>query len=181
VQYVAEIKVPLITQPNEYTCFPTCFKMLIDFLREKFPNIPNLSIQEIADIVRTDKDGTTLENIPNLNRTVFKNTPLEIIVTCQTARFEDIEKELDNGNPVIIGYDLALYQEEIRKFCGHAAIITRIDKDKLEVIMNDPLYGKRSMKLGKFMEVWDAAEKVFIQVKPKHQLQMEAFGDENDS
>jgi hypothetical protein len=78
---VEKIVVPLFTQPNEYTCFPTCFKMLIDFLRERFSDIPNLSIQEIADIVRTDGDGTTLENILNLNKTVFKTIPLEIVVT----------------------------------------------------------------------------------------------------
>ncbi len=170
-----KIVVPLATQPNEYTCFPTCFKMLVDFLRGKFSDIPNLSIQEIADIVKTDRSGTALENIANLNKTAFKNVPLEIVVNYQTAKFEDIEKELSSGSPVIIGYDLALYQEEVGKQSFHAAILTYIDKDLLEVVMNDPIYGERSMKIGKFMEVWEAAERVFIKVKPKVQLELEAF------
>jgi hypothetical protein len=46
---------------------------------------------------------------------------------------------------------LAVYQEA-GKHSFHAAVITQIDKELLEVVMNDPIYRERSMKTGKFID-----------------------------
>ena len=56
---MTELNVPLWGQPTRNYCVPTCLKMILEFLRQKYGDaIPKLSISQIARIVNTQWDGT---------------------------------------------------------------------------------------------------------------------------
>jgi len=143
--------------------------MILDFLREFLKDtaasvmLPDLRIEDIAEILGTSELGTALENIKNIN----KNE--EILKAIPSIEFEDkmmcglseVEMEITENRPIIAWISVSV---DSREFV-HSVVITGIDMEKHLIYYNDPIYGKKEEHIGKFMSMWEKVDRTLIKVK----------------
>lgn len=156
--------VPLEHQDDDFSCTPICMKMVLEYIRNRFTEgFPNLDPQKISEILKTSADigGTTFENIKNINEEFRKTKPSLEFVPGLNHKIEDIKEEMRRDLPVIAW---VMMPDPSGEF-PHAIVITDIDEDKLLIYYNDPVYGKQTMSIGQFMDMWNGNSRVLIRVR----------------
>jgi len=166
-----KLPVPYISQGESGNlCVPACLKMVLDFLREVTgdPKIPSLSVKRIARIVHTGHDGTDFEDVQEINKNLEKTVPsLEFEVDPRSYQFREIEAELAHQRPVIAW----LYISDEKRACCHAAVVVGYDRVNQMIILNDPLRGEVSIKVGDLMAEWQRTEQSLIRLRLGDRLQ----------
>ncbi|MGD0204211.1 MAG: C39 family peptidase [Candidatus Bathyarchaeia archaeon] len=153
---MTELNVPLWGQPTRNYCVPTCLKMLLEFLRQKYGDaIPKLSISQIARIVNTQWDGTAPEDVENINK--YFEAKLCIYFKAEyMRRFPEIQKELDEERPVITWVNSQKPPDKL----WHAIVVRGFDESHF-VIFNDPWDCKRKTEeVGVFISKWGTEAKM---------------------
>jgi len=163
---MASLDVPLIYQEDDYSCTPACMKMVLEFIRRKFTEgIPELDLPEVASVVKASADdgGTTFENIELINELLLSARPSLEFVAGSGHTFDEIEEELGEPNhrPVIAWVMMPSPQGAF----SHSIVITGIDKEKLLIYFNDPVYGKEIMSIREFMQIWEQSFRILIKIR----------------
>jgi ABC-type bacteriocin/lantibiotic exporter with double-glycine peptidase domain len=163
---MTSLDVPLIFQEDDHSCTPVCMKMVLEFVRRKFTQgIPDLDVPEVADAVRASADdgGTTFENIELINELLLDAKPSLEFVAGSGHSFDEIKEELGEPNrlPVIAWITVPSPQGSF----NHSIVITDIDEEKLIICLNDPVYGKETMSIREFMQMWEQSFRILIRIR----------------
>lgn len=170
---VPPLKVPFISQPSEYTCVPACLKMVLDYVRqvllETAPEMPIFEIGEIAKIVGTLHNGTTLPNVLKINRALRRAIPsVEFSVDFNPHDFTEIVEELRTWKPVIPW----LLRREGQRAYEHVVIVTGYDPVEQLIAVNDPQGSVPSeIEVAEFMNQWEGADRILIKLKVDQKIQ----------
>ena len=170
------IDVPVELQEDDFSCVPTCVKMVLEHIRKTNSNcsIPIETLKEISLAMGTDELGTPLDGTKGLNSALEKAQPSIEFEDKIRSSLSEIEKELEQEKPVIVWLKIPF---------SHSVVVTGLSKETLTVYFNDPLKGKRELEMGKFLSAWEALDKILIKVKigEKVQRTMTDFIEEKGS
>ena len=170
---IPPLNVPFVSQPNEYTCVPACLKMVLDYVRqvlhETAPEMPNFETGEIAKIVGTLHNGTTLPNVLKINRALRRSIPsVEFSVDFNPHDFTEIVEELRVSRPVMPW----LLRREGERAYEHVVVVTGYDPVEQLVAVNDPQGGIPSaIGVTEFMDQWEGADRILIKLKVNQKIQ----------
>lgn len=168
------LDVPIEYQDEDFTCTPVCMKMVLEYIKERFVSgFPSLDIAKISEILKTSADigGTTFENIKNINEEFKKTRPSLEFVPSLNHKIEDIKKEIADNHPVIAW----VMMPDPNGDYPHSIVITDIDEDKLLIYYNDPVYGKETVSIQEFTDMWDKNSRVLIRIKIGEKVTLNGF------
>lgn len=168
------LDVPLEYQDNDFSCTPVCMKMVLEYVRGKFVSgFPELDIAAISETLKTSADlgGTTFDNIKNINEEFKKTRPSLEFVPGLNHKLEDIKKEIAEGRPVIAW----VMMSDPNGYFPHSIVITYIDEDNLLIYYNDPVYGKETVSIREFTEMWDRNSRVLIKIRIGEKVTLDGF------
>jgi len=152
------LNVPLEYQEDDFSCVPVCIKMILEFVRQQNTTgyVPNMNIEEISQAIGTDELGTPLQGIEKINEKLLKAVPSIEFEAKMNCTFSEIEKEIQDGRPVIAW---------IKTPFAHSILVTGLNREALVLYYNDPQRGKRQIEMGKFMSAWESIDNVLIKVE----------------
>jgi len=168
------LDVPIEYQEDDFSCTPVCMKMVLEYVKERFVSgFPNLDIAKISEIVKTSADigGTTFDNIKNINEEFKKTRPLLEFIPSLNNKIEDVKKEIVDNHPVIAW----IMMPDPNGDYPHSIVITDIDEDKLLIYYNDPVYGKETISIREFMDMWDKNFRILIRIKIGEKVTLNGF------
>jgi hypothetical protein len=172
-----KLEVPLWNQPTDNYCVPTCIKMILEYLRQRYPNgIPQLSISRIAHIVNTQWDGVAPRDVENINEYFSAKLCLQFKAQFM-AHFPDIEKELREERPVIVWLNILPPPDLL----WHAVVVVGFDPEFNSVFYNDPWDNKEKREeVGVFIQKWRTeAKMVKLLISKGQQTYLETYSKEN--
>lgn len=157
------LNVDPLRQTKNYTCVPSCTKMMLDYLNNVKLTVPELDLNEdeIAKIMKTTTGGTIFTDIENINDHLTKSNPsLEFIAEEKNHTLNDIKKELKDELPVSVWIDTGYIKYR------HSVVITGIDDNNKTISFNDPTYGEeRTIPQSEFMSMWNKADALMIKAQ----------------
>lgn len=160
----SNLDIPLVYQEDDFSCVPSCIKMILGFISEQNPKgfIPEISIEEISKAIGTDELGTALQNVKNINKKLQKTLPSIEFTDEMNCTLDEIENEILEGKPVIAW---------IGNPFPHSIVLTGLDRELLIIYCSDPQKGKMKMNMGEFMSAWNKMDNVLIKVKIGEKIQ----------
>ncbi len=170
---VPTLAVPYIYQSSSQSnlCVPICLKMVLEYeaiyLTKIVRNagVPNLTVHDIAGIIKTTSEGTLFPDVPLINAPLRNATPpLEFSVDLHYRKFEDILQQLRKEQPVIPFLQM---DDGVHSY-GHTVVVRGFDETAQVVLVNDPLdkYRKPStVPTTEFMTAWDGGDRWMLKVK----------------
>lgn len=168
--------VPLEHQDDDFSCTPVCMKMVLEYVKSRFSDgFPNLDIAKISETLKASADlgGTTFENIKNINEEFKKTRPSLEFVPGLNHKIEDIKDEIMHDRPVIAWVMMPDPNGEY----PHSIVITDIDEDNLLIYYNDPVYGKETVSIRQFMDMWNGNFRVLIKIKIGEKVTLNEYMD----
>lgn len=153
-----KVEVPLFLQPHPDYCVPTCIKMVLESLRNKYGNgIPLLSIKIIAKAIKTIiGEGTSFDFIHEINARLLTSVPSVKFLAKFPCKWDEVIEENNEGKPIIAWIWLSDSRDPTgEKGCGHSVVITDIDVSLGEIFYNDPLKGLCKEDIGTFISKWE--------------------------
>ena len=128
---------PFYKQTEIGYCHPACVKMVIDYAIDTIGvKQKRVSLSRISEVLKTHRiSGTVRENIELINPELRDSVPRIRFQSQISARFSDIEEEIDACRPVIAWINIAPSDEDMIK---HAVVITGYDIQKNEIYFVDP-------------------------------------------
>lgn len=151
-------------------------KMVLEYVKNRFSEgFPNLDISKISVVLKTSTDigGTTFENIKNINEEFRKTRPSLEFVPGLYHKIEDIKEEITHDRPVIAW----VLMPDPNGNWKHSIVITDIDENKLLIYYNYPVYGKETVSIRQFMEMWDGNARVLIRIKIGEKVTLSEYMD----
>lgn len=128
------IKLNVFKQKTDYTCGPSCLKMVFDYFGLK------LTEEQIAKLAGTTVDGTAPEKLVSCSNKLGFEAHYKV-----NSSISDIKKFLNKRVPVIVDW---FSVDE-----GHYSVVVGMDSQN--IYLADPEFGKiKSMKLNDFYRVW---------------------------
>jgi ABC-type bacteriocin/lantibiotic exporter with double-glycine peptidase domain len=170
------LDVPLEHQDDDFSCTPVCMKMVLEYVKSRFSDgFPNLDIAKISETLKASADlgGTTFENIKNINEEFKKTRPSLEFVPGLNHKIEDIKDEIMHDRPVIAWVMMPDPNGEY----PHSIVITDIDEDNLLIYYNDPVYGKETVSIRQFMDMWNGNFRVLIKIKIGEKVTLNEYMD----
>jgi ABC-type bacteriocin/lantibiotic exporter with double-glycine peptidase domain len=171
-----QMDVPPEYQDDDFSCTPVCMKMVLEYVKKKFSEgFPNLDIAKISEILKTSADigGTNFENIKNINEEFRKTKPSLEFVPSLNNKIEDIKEEIKCDQPVIAW----TMMPDPNGDYPHSIVITDIDEDKLLIYYNDPVYGKETVPISQFMDMWNGNFRVLIKIRIGEKVTLNGYID----
>ena len=150
--------------------------MVLEYVKNRFSEgFPNLDISKISNALKTSADigGTTFENIKNINEEFRKTRPSLEFVPGLYHKIEDIKEEITHDRPVIAW----VLMPDPNGNWKHSIVITDIDENKLLIYYNDPVYGKETVSIRQFMEMWNGNSRVLIRIKIGEKVTLSEYMD----
>lgn len=134
-----------------------------------------MDISKISNVLKTSADigGTTFENIKNINEEFRKTRPSLEFVPGLYHKIEDIKEEITHDRPVIAW----VLMPDPNGNWKHSIVITDIDENKLLIYYNDPVYGKETVSIRQFMEMWNGNSRVLIRIKMGEKVTLSEYMD----
>ena len=151
-------------------------KMVLEYVKNRFSEgFPNLDISKISNVLKTSADigGTTFENIKNINEEFRKTRPSLEFVPGLYHKIEDIKEEITHDRPVIAW----VLMPDPNGNWKHSIVITDIDENKLLIYYNAPVYGKETVSIRQFMEMWNGNARVLIRIKMGEKVTLSEYMD----
>jgi hypothetical protein len=151
-------------------------KMVLEYVKNRFSEgFPNLDISKISNVLKTSADigGTTFENIKNINEEFRKTRPSLEFVPGLYHKIEDIKEEITHDRPVIAW----VLMPDPNGNWKHSIVITDIDENKLLIYYNAPVYGKETVSIRQFMEMWNGNSRVLIRIKMGEKVTLSEYMD----
>lgn len=156
------LDVPSYRQTKNYTCVPSCCKMMLDYLNHKKLKTPESDLDEnqIAKIINTTVSGTLYSEVMNINKVLTKSDPsVEFSTEFKPHTLNDIKKELQEGLPVSVWISTGSVDYL------HAIVITGIDDMKKTISYNDPIYGMNTISQSEFVTKWEEGSALMIKTE----------------
>jgi len=150
--------------------------MVLEYVKNRFSEgFPNLDISKISNVLKTSADigGTTFENIKNINEEFRKTRPSLEFVPGLYHKIEDIKEEITHDRPVIAW----VLMPDPNGNWKHSIVITDIDENKLLIYYNAPVYGKETVSIRQFMEMWNGNSRVLIRIKMGEKVTLSEYMD----
>lgn len=134
-----------------------------------------MDISKISNVLKTSADigGTTFENIKNINEEFRKTRPSLEFVPGLYHKIEDIKEEITHDRPVIAW----VLMPDPNGNWKHSIVITDIDENKLLIYYNAPVYGKETVSIRQFMEMWNGNARVLIRIKMGEKVTLSEYMD----
>ena len=175
---VAVLSVPWYPQQeNSYGCFPYSLWMVIQFYKNVHindlikKNTPNLSVEELAKICKTDsRTGTRVNEhlVSTLNKTI-PSLNFELVSACDFERLKRVV--VDNQCPCIVLYDFGYYKNGIQSNVGHAGVV--IGLDDTSIYLNNPWLGaEKEIDRVRFNDCWEIEYNQVLLIKPNLQTNL---------
>lgn len=101
---MVKLNVPLFRQPHPEYCVPTCVKMVLEHLRQRYGNkIPRLSISTIAETIGTlvGGGGTTFDDVTRINEKLLPSEPSVEFSPEYPCEWKEIVEENEKRKPII--------------------------------------------------------------------------------
>lgn len=152
------LQVPHVDQDDDYSCVPACVKMVVQFHHQRNNSLPNPTFDEIKRAIGTRPDGTMLDDVPKVNRLLKSATHKLEFTFSERASFEEIEKELSEGRPVIAW----LKKVNDRRIASHSVVIKEVSRETLTIAYEDPFYGQQASSITQFMGEWNNSANILI-------------------
>lgn len=154
------LNVPSHRQTKNYTCVPSCCKMMLDYLNQEKLKTPDLDEDQIAKIMNTTIGGTHLFEVENMNKVMTTSIPsVEFRAEFKPHTLDDIRKELQKGLPVSVWIPTGSVDYL------HSIVITGIDEIEKTISYNDPIYGTNTMKQSEFLTKWEDVQDYMIRTE----------------
>ena len=156
------LNVPDYRQTKNYTCVPSCCKMMFDYLNQVKLTVPepDLDEEQIADIMNTTISGTRFSEVENINQVMTTSNPsVEFVAEFKPHTLDDIRIELQKGLPIATWINTGSVNYL------HSIVITGIDDTNKTISYNDPIYGKESMTQSEFMTKWEKGQALMIKAE----------------
>lgn len=136
-------------------CVPVCLKMAIDYMQlYRDARIPSMSVDDIAQEIKTTVLGTVLSEVPNINKKLCAaGSDWEVSVS-EHGKFEMIFDDLRNGLPCVVFYDLRYDIERIEGREKHACVVRGHDPKRRILFCNDPIRGEIEIPETRFRYLW---------------------------
>jgi len=175
---MVKLNVPLFRQPHPDYCVPTCLKMILEYLRERYGNkVPRLSISTIAETIETlvGGGGTTFDDVTRINERLLASEPSVEFSPEYPCEWREIVEENEKGKPIIawiwLSSDRASDNRE--HGCGHSVVIFDINVSEGVIYYNDPIHGNVDEDIGRFISKWEHEDvnKTLIKVKVGERVQ----------
>lgn len=174
---MVKLNVPKWGQANDHNCVPTCIKMILEYLREKYGDkIPRYSIKTIARIVETRLDGTAPKKVEQMNHLLARAAPSVEFKTGLMRTFPEILEELNNERPVIVWINAREPPEKL----WHAVVLIGFEPTTNTLFYNDPWdKSERSLEVGIFIHKWGIeARLVKVLIGKAHQTHIQEWTTE---
>jgi hypothetical protein len=152
--------------------------MILMYIHDSFGGrVPDFDLEKIGKIIETREEGTYAEDVLNLNKVKEVKTAIpsiEFEVELKNHTLNEIFDELNDRQPPIAWIKLS---DTAGHACGHAVVITDLDKKNNKIFYNDPIFGEVVEGLPSFLDRWDHEDRVLIKVKigKKPQRMLEEF------
>ncbi len=181
-EHEIHLNVPAYRQTKDYTCMPSCCKMMLDYLNNVKLTIPEPELDEdrIAEIMNTDIDGTSFDDIENINAELTTSNPsVEFHAKIEPHTLNDIRNELRKGLPVCVWIDSGSDKY------WHAIVIIGMDDTMKTISYNDPIYGEKTISQADFLPIWEQTSACIVKAeigritRPRLETFMES-GDTNE-
>lgn len=157
-----DLNVPSYQQTKDYTCVPSCCKMILDYLNREKLKTPESDLDEhrIAEVMNTTVSGTSLSDVTNINEILTESDPsVEFTAEYKPHTLDDIRKELQEGLPVSVSFPTGVINYL------HAIVITGIDDIKKTISYNDPIYGTKTISQSEFVTKWEEGQALMIKIE----------------
>lgn len=157
-----KLDVPSYRQTENYTCVPSCCKMMLDYLNHKKLKIPESTLDEnqIAKIMNTTVSGTIFYEVENINKVMIKSDPsIEFRAEFKHHTLDDIRKELRKELSVSVWISTGSVD------FLHSIVITGIDDMKKIIFYNDPIYGMKIINQSEFVTKWEKGNALMIKTE----------------
>ncbi len=153
--------------------------MILQYIGANYAGkMPNLDVSSICEIIETRADGTLPDKVTNLNedKHMLRAVPsIEFEYEQKMHTFAEIETEMKEKRPVIAWVELSTNGHR----CGHAVVITGIDRDESLIYYNDPIFGEKQEEMTVFTSRWDNRERILIKVKIGQRRILDEFIEED--
>ena len=156
------LNVPAHRQTKNFTCVPSCCKMMLDYLNKVKLTIPEPTLDEdqIAEIMNTSISGTRLSEVENINDILTTSNPsVEFVAEFKPHTLDDIKKELQKGLPVAVWIHTGSFAYL------HSIVITGIDDIAKTICYNDPIYGQKTISQSEFVTKWEQGQALMIKTE----------------
>ncbi len=148
--------------------------MVLEYVNNAYgANCAEISIEEIAKIVRVHDLGTTFSDVGRINSKLQCAKEVRFIVKNRPREFQDIETEIVSRRPVIA----YILQEDQGVNFGHAVVIKGYDREAVTITYNDPQLGEKTEPISRFMAKWEGKYRllILISVGKERQTQLPEF------
>ena len=139
-------KPPLIFQPDDFSCVPTCLLMVL----QSFDCNP--PIYELRELCKCDKEGTKPSNAIS----AAKHYGFEKSFIANLESLEELAEELSNGL-----FPIAYLRFSAQN--SHAVVVIKITSNLVSVL--DPEIGERDFEINEFIEYWSNARRTAILIE----------------
>lgn len=157
-----DLNVPIYRQTENYTCVPSCCKMMLDYLNKEKLKIPESELDEnqIAKIMNTTISGTRFSEVENINKVLTKSDPsVEFSAEFKPHTLDDIRRELRKELPISVWISTGTVDYL------HAIVIIGIDDVKKTISYNDPIYGMKTISQSDFVTRWEKGQALMIKIE----------------
>lgn len=157
-----ELDVPSLRQSENFTCVPSCCKMMLDYMNNQKLKTPESELEEeqIAQIMNTKVSGTKFSEVENINKVLTKSEPsVEFSAEVKPHNLEDIRKELREELPVAVWISTGSVD------FLHSIVITGIDDERKTISYNDPIYGTQTISQSEFVTKWEEGQYLMIKME----------------
>lgn len=164
-------------QEHSYYCFPYSLWMVIQFYKNVYTNnlikknTPNLDIEELARLCKTDPRAGTRINDQLVN-SLNKAIPTLNFELVNAFDFKQLKKiVVDNQCPCIVIYDCGYFLYGIESQVGHAGVV--IGLDDTSIYLNNPWLGaEKEIDKVKFNDCWEIEYNQVLLIKPRLQTDL---------
>lgn len=128
-------KPPLIFQPDDFSCVPTCLLMVLSGFDCNPP------MYELRELCKCNEEGTE----PRFAISAVKHFGFENSFIAYLESIDELKEELANGHFPIVYLRFSARD-------NHAVVVVGISPNLVSVL--DPQMGERAFDVNEFMETW---------------------------
>lgn len=151
-----KLKLKHYSQKKDYTCGPTCLKMVLEYYGTK------ISRAKIIKLCKTTrKEGTTNKNMVKAARELGFN-----VFAMHERRVTEVTRNLHKGYPVIVSFTDPKLKD------GHYSVVIGYHQKKKQLVLADPYHGvDHTHSLKEFSKYWhnhyEVSKKWMMVITPK--------------
>ena len=173
------VKVPFHEQLEESDCTVACVMMIMLWARDTYGDVAQFTYDELKKILRWNRDGTPMENVPLMNRQNIlrqhRHQPKFFFAFATGLGF--IWQEIELKRPMIAQLEQTFPDGVLR----HSVVVTGHTSDKTKIYCNDPLKTRPiTVPTDRFQKQWNAFFRTcaHVIVEEQETLELDTFTED---